>query len=452
MKKRIEILVTIVLVLLLITPIYGRCEGIPYNYHPQVADVSFSADKTSVKRGDSITFNIVLDEMPGSLNQIDASGFVLAYDGEFFENFYSRESGRYASYSIDDPKLKNNPNRASMQGKEIIYVTSGALALGNIFSFTLDVKANTTLNNGTITLYDDVVGETFVDAYETPARFRNDSYPITITVDSQNPDNPTPDDPTPSTVAVKGITVSPTNKEVKVGETFTIQPTISPANATNKNITWSSSNSRVASVSNSGKVTANAEGAATITAKTNDGNYTATCTVTVVKATEPDNPADPSAEVKVTGVTIDKPTASVRVGEKVQLTAIVAPSDATNKNVTWSSSDTSIATVSTSGLVTGVKKGQANITVTTVDGSMTAEATISVTDGDIIIDVEDNRQNAEGTTDSGDSSNSGTKDSTTAKDRIPQTGQTFIIGAALIVLSSVAIVSYRKIKLNNDIK
>ena len=80
----------------------------------------------------------------------------------------------------------------------------------------------------------------------------------------------------------------------------------------------------------------------------------------------------------VTGVTLDKESASVKQGKTLTLTATVAPADATNKNVTWSSSDPSVATVS-NGLVTGVATGTAEITATTLDGSHTASCTVTVT-------------------------------------------------------------------------
>jgi len=85
--------------------------------------------------------------------------------------------------------------------------------------------------------------------------------------------------------------------------------------------------------------------------------------------------------VKVTGVTLDKPTASVEAGKTVTLTHTLAPANATNKNVTWTSSDPSVATVSSSGVVTGVKAGTATITVTTADGGFKASCVVTVTAG-----------------------------------------------------------------------
>jgi uncharacterized protein YjdB len=168
---------------------------------------------------------------------------------------------------------------------------------------------------------------------------------------------------TSAKVAVTGISLSPSSLTLNVGSSSTITATVSPLNATNTNVTWSSSDATVATVAN-GKITAVKAGTTTITAKTEDGNFTATCAVTVT--------------VPVTGVTLNKSTLALTVGSNATLTATVAPSNATNQNVTWTSSDASVATVSSAGKVTGIKAGTATITVTTVDGSKTATCTVTV--------------------------------------------------------------------------
>lgn len=146
---------------------------------------------------------------------------------------------------------------------------------------------------------------------------------------------------------VKGVSITG-KKSVGVGKTFTLKPTFNPTYATNQNVTWSTSNSAVATVSASGVVTGKKVGTAVITCKTQDGGYTAKCTVTVIIAT--------------TGVTLDKTRASVYVGKTVTIKGTVAPSNATDKTLTWSSSDTSVAKVSSTGVVTGVKGGTCTIT------------------------------------------------------------------------------------------
>ncbi|OMQ12172.1 hypothetical protein BXU01_04635 [[Flexibacter] sp. ATCC 35103] len=168
-----------------------------------------------------------------------------------------------------------------------------------------------------------------------------------------------------ATVAVTGVSVSPATATVGLGSTQQLNPTIAPANATNQNVTWTSSNTAVATVNASGLVSAVSAGTTTITVKTVDGNKTATSAITV-------------AAIPVASVSVSPTTASLYAGNTQQLSATIAPANATNKTVTWSSSNTAVATVNSSGLVTAVSTGTANITVTTQDGSKTAIAAITV--------------------------------------------------------------------------
>jgi uncharacterized protein YjdB/beta-glucanase (GH16 family)/methyltransferase-like protein len=177
-----------------------------------------------------------------------------------------------------------------------------------------------------------------------------------------------------SIVSVTGVTVSPTSVSVAAGATTQLSATVAPSNASNKTVTWTSSNTAVATVNSNGLVTGVATGTATITATTQDGAKTATSSITVT-----------TGNVMVTGVTVSPTSASLAVGATTQLTATVAPSNATNKTVTWTSSNTSVATVNASGLVTGVATGTATITVTTQDGAKTATSAITVTTGNIAV-------------------------------------------------------------------
>jgi uncharacterized protein YjdB len=166
-------------------------------------------------------------------------------------------------------------------------------------------------------------------------------------------------------VLVTGVSVTPASSTLAVGGTQQLTPTVAPSNATNKAVTYSSSNNAVATVSASGLITAMASGTATITVTTVDQGKTATCAVTV-------------SIVPVTGVTVSPTSATLAVGGTQQLTSTVAPANATNKTVTYSSNNTGVATVNGSGLVTAVGSGSATITVTTQDGSKTATAAITV--------------------------------------------------------------------------
>ena len=158
---------------------------------------------------------------------------------------------------------------------------------------------------------------------------------------------------------VTSITLDKTSSSLKAGETVTLIATVNPDDATDKTVTWSTSDASIATVNN-GVVTAVKVGTATITAKA--GDKTATCAVTVVST-------------PVTSITLDKTSASLKAGETVTLTATVNPDDATDKTVTWSTSDASVATI-INGVVTAVKVGTATITVKAGDKTATCAVTV----------------------------------------------------------------------------
>lgn len=169
---------------------------------------------------------------------------------------------------------------------------------------------------------------------------------------------------TDEAIAATAIKLSDTAIELEVDGTKTLTAELTPEGSTDK-VTWSSSDEEVAVVDKAtGKITAKAVGEATITATANE-NVSATCKVTVTAKT-----------IAVESVTLDKTAATVEEGETVQLTATVKPDEATDKTVTWSTSDETIATVK-DGLVTAVKEGKA--TITAKAGTKTAECTITVT-------------------------------------------------------------------------
>ena len=172
-------------------------------------------------------------------------------------------------------------------------------------------------------------------------------------------------------VKVQSVKLSSSSATLTVGATKTLKATVSPSNASNKSVTWASSNTKVAKVSASGKVTAVSAGTATITCKTKDGSYTAKCKITVKNPTS-------SGNQKVVGVKLNTSVLSLKVGAKYQLIATVLPTNAANKNVTWSTSDPSIATVSSTGMITAKKAGRVTITVKTKDQNRIASCTVTI--------------------------------------------------------------------------
>ena len=156
--------------------------------------------------------------------------------------------------------------------------------------------------------------------------------------------------------------------ELKAGQTYQLKPYISPSDATNKKLKYTSSDTKVAEVSASGLVIAKSEGEAKIRAAATDGSDEyAVCYVTV------------TGKAKVTGITLDRTSAEVKRGEKLTLNATVSPSYASNKKVVWKSANTKIATVDGNGSVTAKAPGRTKITVTSSENSSyQASCTVTV--------------------------------------------------------------------------
>ena len=164
-------------------------------------------------------------------------------------------------------------------------------------------------------------------------------------------------------IPVSSISLNKTSLTLIEGESETLTATVDPDNATDKKVSWSSSNTKIATVDSDGKVIAVKAGTVTITAKA--GDKMATCTVTVEKLVIP-----------VSSISLNKTSLTLTEGENETLTATVGPDNATDKTVTWSTSDASVATVDQSGRVTAVKAG--SVTITAKAGDKTATCAVTV--------------------------------------------------------------------------
>ena len=165
---------------------------------------------------------------------------------------------------------------------------------------------------------------------------------------------------------VQTIKLNQTQRTILKGKKYTLKAKVGPKNATSKAVTWKSSDKKIATVSSKGVVTAKKAGRVTITCTAKDGsNVYATCSVTV---------ANPVKTIK-----LNKKKVTIKKKGTYLLKATVGPKSATNKAVTWKSSNNKVATVSASGFVTAKKKGKVTITVKAKDGSKkTAKCTVTV--------------------------------------------------------------------------
>ncbi|MBQ7242678.1 MAG: Ig domain-containing protein [Bacilli bacterium] len=172
--------------------------------------------------------------------------------------------------------------------------------------------------------------------------------------------------PATQEILVQEITLNETSVTLQEGESFDLVATISPANATNKKLVFTSSNTEAVTVSQDGRIFAASAGYSLVIVLSEDGNASASCYVRV------------QGIVAVSGVKLNKSSATLEEGKTLQLYETVSPSDANNKQVSWTSSNPNVADVSSSGLVSALSVGKATITVTTADGGFTATCAISV--------------------------------------------------------------------------
>ena len=171
----------------------------------------------------------------------------------------------------------------------------------------------------------------------------------------------------PEEIRVSSISLSKSTLELTVGDQASLDATISPDNATNKKIRWSSSKESVATVTPDGIVEAVSAGTAFITASSDDSGVNAKCEITVKEKV-----------ISVTGIALNKTSLSLSEGEEFTLEATVTPDNAANKEISWTSDNEAVATVSAEGVVKALRAGTASITVTTVDQGKTASCAITV--------------------------------------------------------------------------
>lgn len=270
-------------------------------------------------------------------------------------------------FNVDTASLETIGGPNSNNYKEILHLTMGSTSFDKVFiGSAVDAAAAETTTDITDQKADLTVkanamgGEATVDYLEKEVIFsfhsvKNDSwYERVFNVNKTNGTLTI----TPVSVPATSITLNASSQNLITGESFTLTATVEPAKTTDT-VVWSSSNEAVATVSD-GTVTAAKAGTTEITATA--GNVKATCTVTV------SDPVYKVTDIKLTAA----PSRRIAAGKKVKLKASIAPSNATDKSVTWTSSNKKVATVNAKGLVTFKKNAggkKVTITATAKDGS-----------------------------------------------------------------------------------
>ncbi len=248
-----------------------------------------------------------------------------------------------------------------------VMLDKSTLSLSKGSSYTLKVGVSPgDANNKTVTYKSSNTSIATVDNKGKVTAINKGTATITVTT---NDGNKTATCKVTVNNSVSSVKLDKTSITINIGTTETLTATVSPSDANNKKVTYKSSDTSVATVDNKGVVTAIKRGTATITVTTDDGKKTATCKVTV--------------NVPVKSVMLDKSTLSLSKGSSYTLKSAVLPVIANNQNVTYKSSDTSVATVDNNGKVTAINNGTATITVTTNDGGKTATCKVTVNNNSV---------------------------------------------------------------------
>ena len=196
-------------------------------------------------------------------------------------------------------------------------------------------------------------------------------------------------------VPVSGVLIGCSTMSVTAGSTFALQAAVLPVDASNKNVSWSSSDEAVATVDENGNVTAVSAGEAVITVTTEEGGFADTCSVTVKAAGDVSGGDVSGGDVSggdvpgsdAESISLDTTEKALKPGESFELKATILPEDA-DTSVTWFSSDTNVAVVK-DGMVTAVGVGEAVIVVTTVKGGLAATCKVTVEEEKVPVDPED---------------------------------------------------------------
>jgi len=302
--------------------------------------------------GSSSASQFVIVSQPGYY-EVHSGGSVLGMQVNFLSDPFVKVDGNPVP---GKPHLTDWKVPSANDSIKIFMDSSVGIEINSIFAPPKGInslwKGNTMINTNNISYQITESGDYTLWVY---VNGNDDQKGIKFRVIKNNPHIP-----------VTGVTLNKTSTTLLVGGTETLIATVLPTNATNKAVTWSTSDASKVTV-NGGVITGVAVGSATITVTTVDGGYFANCLVQV-------NPVN----IPVTGVTLNKTSTTLLVGGTETLIATVLPTNATNKAVTWSTSDASKVTVNSSGMITGVAVGSATITVTTVDGGYTATCSVQV--------------------------------------------------------------------------
>lgn len=338
-----------------------------------VTSISFDKNEISIKMGESETLKVIHEP-----SDLSAPSYTWESSNEDVATVIN---GKVAAISVGEAtikvtasqlglttscKIKVNPVEAETI---VLNTTNQELKIGDEFQLTATIEPeNTTDKSITWESNDDkiatVTEEGLVKAVGVGKAI--------ITVTSGNVSVTCNIEVEP--IQVTGISLSHEDIEIEITDEFELHATVSPVDATNKKINWTSSDERIAKVNEEGIVLGISKGQIKITAKTEDGGYTKECKVTVT-------------DIKVKGVSLNHLDLKLTIGESRTLLAIIAPENAANKSVKWTSSNPSVASIDQNGSLLTLNNGNTVITVETDDGYYRASCNVTVSSLDRLVTI-----------------------------------------------------------------
>ena len=348
MKNRSIKIMSLITCLLML--FYSIMPNVAYALENGKPELKVTTDKSTIKRGEEITVTVSLNT--NSNKNVSSIQTVLFYDSDVFE--VSKISRGIRNILSQEEQDSGNETETYLANTDIVgqvnvtySVTRNFDYNGTVYQLTLRAKQDAKIGQTTFAIQTD--GET---------------YPIQDGINNKPVESTITDATVEVILPLESISLSTTASELMVGETANLTVKYTPEGTNQKGVTYTSSDEKVATVSN-GVVTAVGKGTATITA-TGANNTTSSVTITVKQP--------------VTGVTLNKTTLELEKDQTEKLVATVLPTNADgDKTVTWNSDNNAVATVSQDGTVTAVGKGSCNITATTQNGkTATCKVTVGV--------------------------------------------------------------------------
>ena len=355
----------------------GECEPVPTpkNNQEEIESLNFTQKTISIKKGDKLGLTVIIKPSKFALSKlnwkssdpliasVDANGVIRALKEGTVTITATSSNGKAASCtvivtneSVDVLEIKLNPSSITIKEGSLTQISATVMPSNatnrELVWTSSDISIATVNNKGVIKGIK--AGTTTIIAKTKDGKVEAI---VTVTVETEQKQ-------------VESLSFAQENVSVKKNKTLGLVVEVKPTELSSTKLTWKSSDSSIATVDENGVVKGLREGTVTITVTSTNGKK-ATCTVTVTEDTIP-----------VEEIHLSVGNEIINVGNEKQISATVVPIHATDRELVWTSSDTSIATVDANGIVRGIKAGTVTITAKTKDGKVKATCTVTIENDD----------------------------------------------------------------------